>query len=97
MSAEMLAQVLCEVRELRAELRLSTALAFTVDELAQVSGLGQGEIYRQIRLGALAVVRSGEKGRRQVIPRAEAERFLACAASTECMPPRPRVVMRRAS
>jgi len=90
-------EVLAAVEALRAELRLAAALAFTVDELAELSRLGQGEIYRQIRLGAIAVVPSGEKGRRRVIPRAEAERFLAARLTTESTPPRHRVVMRRAS
>jgi len=58
--------------------RLTERLAYSVDEVAQITGLSRDLLYDQMRTGRLGYIKVG---RRRVITRRHLDAFFARAAS----------------
>jgi excisionase family DNA binding protein len=58
--------------------RPAERLAYSVDEVAQITGLSRDLLYDQMRTGRLAYIKVG---RRRIITRQHLDAFLARAAS----------------
>ena len=59
---------------------LSAAIAYSIDEFSEISGLGRSFIYEQIRAGKLTVHKAGKRS--LILPK-EAARYLVTLPTIE--------------